>query len=237
MVDKTIRFWNRKGTDYVDVLYKDNGDGTYSQHFVGKIEVGDLNIGNVDVLTMPITHVIADPGENFIGSVGGKSISVFDAFTRVADTIALTAGDVISGSTSDSSSVGLRSLAVGRVNGGTGFIYKIRLSTEQASCVAAVKIHFFTKASPTAPIPGDNSPMTLKYANASLRIGTVTLPPFASSTVLGTSDLAETEDLFTRLQFQCDPADNKIYYRLETLTSFTPVSAQKFLIQVAVEQN
>jgi hypothetical protein len=34
MANKVVRIWNRKGNDYVDVLYIDNGDGTYSMAVV-----------------------------------------------------------------------------------------------------------------------------------------------------------------------------------------------------------
>jgi hypothetical protein len=233
MADKTIRIWNRKGDDAVDVLYKDLGNGKYAMVVDAKIDASDINIGNIDVLSLPA--LVA--GEAHIGSLGGKSVLVSDETIRVADTIPYVAGDVISATVSNTGTTPLRSLAVGRVNGGSGYFTKFRLMTNQVACVAALRIHFFSVPQPTGPIVGDNVAMTFLYANAAYRLGHLDMPSFASTSPVGASDSAVSQDLNTRFHFKCAVADNKIYYRIETLTAFTPISGQKFFLEAAADQD
>ena len=176
--------------------------------------------------------------ELHLGEVGGNTIIVGDETTRVSDGNAYTAGDAISATTSNTGTTPLRSLAVARVAGGSGYITKIRLMTDQVACVAQIRVHFYTVAAPAAVVVGDNVPMTLMYANKAQRIGHVDLTALTTSTVVGsTSDAAVTNDLTTRLAFKCANGDQNIYYRLETLTTFTPNSEQHFYIELAVESN
>jgi hypothetical protein len=162
---------------------------------------------------------------------------VSDEFSRVGDVSALTAGDAIGTTVSDSGTTALRSLVVGRVAGGSGYLTKFRLMTDQVACVAALRVHFFNVPAPSGAVVGDNVAMTMKYANRSQRLGHVDMPAFATSTVTGSSDTAVSQDFDTRMQFKCATADTSIYYRLETLTTFTPASGQKFFIEVAAEQD
>ena len=214
--------------------------------YLGVPEKAPVGITIVDgavktVLTTTPTIDIGDvtllAGEAHIGEVGGKSISVGDETTRPANTTAYTAGDAISADTSDSGTTPLRSLAVGRVTGGSGTLAKFRLMTDQAACVAAVRVHFYTVAAPAGAIVGDNVPMTLLYANKAQRIGHIDLPALATSTVAGASTGAATQDLDTRMEIKCAAGDQNIYYRLETLTAFTPASGQKFYLEAQILQD
>lgn len=170
-----------------------------------------------------------------LGIVGGKTVETSDEFSRVADTNVYAVGDVISATVSDTGTTPLRSIVVGASNGATGYLTKFRLMTSGSSCVAVVRAHFYTVTAPTTVIPGDNVAMGLAYANRSQRIGAIDFPALA--TELGTSSAARAQDLTTRLAFQCDPGDNKIYYRLETQTVFTPASSQAFFIALTSERN
>lgn len=176
-------------------------------------------------------------GEAHIGEVGGRSVPVGDETTRPADTTAYAAGDAIGATVSDTGTTPLRSLAVGRVEGGSGYLTKFRLVTDQVACVAVVRVHFYSVAAPAGAIPGDNVLMTLLYLNKAQRIGQIDMPPLATSTVAGASTAAEARDFATRMQFKCAVADQNIYYRLETLTVFTPASGQKFYLEVASEED
>ena len=178
-----------------------------------------------------------DSGELHAGQVGGQSVLIGDETTRPADTTAYAAGDAISATVSDTGTTALRSLAVGRKVGGTGYLTKFRLMTNQAACVAMIKVHFYNVAAPTGPIVGDNVQMTLLYLNKSQRIGSIILPSLATSTVAGGSTASVAQDDTTRMHFKCAVADQNIYYRLETLSIFTPADSQKFYMEVAAEQD
>lgn len=170
-----------------------------------------------------------------IGVVGGTTIEVTDEFARPADTTAYAVGDAIAAAVTDSGTTALRSLVVGAANGATGYLTKLRLMTDQSGCVAVIRVHFYTVAAPPTVIPGDNVAMGLAWANRLKRIGAIDLPALA--TELGTVTAARTQDLATRLAFQCDPADNKIYYRMETQTVFTPGNAQNWFLAATSERN
>jgi hypothetical protein len=79
--------------------------------------------------------------------------------------------------------------------------------------------------------------MTLKYTNFLERVGHVDLPAMKTSTVATNSTAAETSDATLRLAFTCAAADRNLYYRIETLSVFTPANAQKFYLEVGAENN
>lgn len=185
-----------------------------------------------------LRRVALAASENLIGLVGGTTTLVADEFTRPADTTAYAAGDAVSATTSDTGTTVLRSLAsLARVAGGTGYITKIRLWTDQVANVARYRIHFYKVAAPTTAVVGDNAQMTLKYTNFAQRVGHVDLPAMATSTVSTNSTAAETSDATLRLAFACAAGDPNLYYRIETLTVFTPANAQKFYLEVTAENN
>lgn len=186
-------------------------------------------------LTSLLTGIVLAVGQNHIGQVGGTTIEVSDEFARVSDGNIYAVGDVISATVSNTGTTPLRSIVVGAANGATGYLTKFRLMTDQPACVAAIRVHFYTVAAPATVVPGDNVAMGLAYANRAQRIGAIDLPALA--TELGTVTAARTQDITSRLAFQCDPADNKIYYRLETQTVFTPASGQNFYLAISAERN
>jgi hypothetical protein len=77
MADKTAQVYDRKTQTWIDVLYHDNGDGTFSQ---GARVAGTMT---------PVAT------ESHLGEIGGKGIPVADAFVRPADTTAYTAKDAV----------------------------------------------------------------------------------------------------------------------------------------------
>jgi len=117
---------------------------------------------------------------------------------------------------------------------GTGYIVRCRVSTDQATCTARIRVHFYTVAAPTTAIPGDNVAMTTTYANNAQNIGMIDMPAFTSNG--GSSTAARSLDITSRLPFVCAAAST-IFYRLETLDAFTPASGQKFDLSLAVDQN
>ena len=175
--------------------------------------------------------------ENFIGKIGGVSITIGDETARVSDGNAYAAGDAIGATVSDTGTTVLRALAVGRAAAAqnSGWLTKFRLMTDQVACTARIRVHYYTLAAPTGPIVGDNVQMTILYTNKAQRIGHIDLPAFTTSTVTGSSTAAYSQDIDTRLKFCCASGDANIYYRLETLDGFTPASGQKFYHEVTAD--
>lgn len=167
----------------------------------------------------------------------GQTVQVADEFTRPANVTAYAAGDAVAAATTDTATTPLRALAVGRIFGGTGYITRLRLWTDQAANVATFRVHFYKVAAPTTAVVGDNEQMTLKYTNFLERIGHVDLPAMKTSTVATNSTAAETGDLSLRMAFACAAANRNLYYRIETLSVFVPASGQKFYLEVGTENN
>lgn len=167
--------------------------------------------------------------ENHIGEVGGRTVVVSASFTRPANTTAYAAKDVVSNSTS--SPVVITFSNVSRISGGSGYITKVRLMTDQSTNVAAFRLHLFN-TSPTAI--NDNDPFTLLWANRSSRVGYV---DFDNMTTEGTgSDSATTLNKDIRLAFSAS-GSRDIFGILETNSVFTPASGQNFFIELTVELN
>jgi hypothetical protein len=160
--------------------------------------------------------------------VGGTTTTIAASFTRPADTTAYAALDVVGPAVT----ANVTFTAVAREAGGSGYIVGLRLWTNQSTNVAQFKVHFYHTA-PTAI--ADNAAFTLLWANRDKRIGSVTLPTAATE---GTgSDAASASDFTLRIPYKAAAASQDIYAIVETLTIFTPASAQVFYIELAVETN
>jgi hypothetical protein len=170
-------------------------------------------------------------------SVGGIIFKVGDETTRPADATAYAAGDAVAAAVTDTATTPLRSLAVARFVGGSGYLTKFRLLTDQVGCVAQMRVHFYTLAVPTGAVVGDNVQMTLLYLNKACRIGHLDFPALATSTIPTSSTAAAAQNYVDRIPFQCEAADLNIYYRLETLSIFTPANSQKFYLEVLSDEN
>lgn len=164
----------------------------------------------------------------------GPIISINDSFTRPADTSAYLANDAIAAVTNYSALTAMRSLGVGRVAGGCGYITGLRVWTQQTNVTARIRVHLYSVAQPTNSVAGDNYPMTISYLNAWQRLQHVDLPAMQSGVYGGDASL--TSDMTVRLPFKCDAGMTNIYYRLETLDAFTPTSAAGWFISVWADQ-
>lgn len=184
---------------------------------------GGVKAGLVDALPA---------GEAHIGTVGGTLVPIGIEYTRAATVSPYLAGDVISDSEAATTLVVFTNIA--RVVGGSGYITKARLITNQSTCVAQIRLWLYTISNP-ASIPVDNAPFTLLYANAPNRIGYIDFP--ALTTEQSGSDSASAMDDKIRLAFACAAASRNLYGVLETKTAFTPANAQKFYIELSADQN
>lgn len=184
------------------------------------------NFENIDLYKIWLQLTAAAPSG--ITQVSGQLKAASASITRPADVLAYTAKDVVSASPAAVLSFG----NLARVNGGSGYITKIRLMTNQSTNTARYRLHLFT--STITPI-ADNSPYTLLYSNASLRIAAIDLPALITE---GTdSTAAYAMDATIRVPFKCASESMTIYGVLETLDGFTPASEQQFFIELTADVN
>ncbi|MFA5025468.1 MAG: hypothetical protein WC503_03115 [Candidatus Shapirobacteria bacterium] len=95
------------------------------------IDAGDVNIGNVDVLSLPSISA----GEAHIGEVGGNTLSI--VVTPAIGAAAFTAGDFVGGK--------LTLANAGRVAGGSGIINSLTIvdGAKQGITKGALRIYLF----------------------------------------------------------------------------------------------
>lgn len=129
-----------------------------------------------------------------------------------------------------------------RQAGGTGYVVKAKLFTNQAACVARFRLHLYTSA-PTAI--ADNAQCTVLYANAGTWMGFIDFP--ACQQLGGTSDDCAQSEVVPGVTGKASvatlplgvtaDATKKIYGLLETLDAFTPAALQKFRIALELDAN
>lgn len=165
--------------------------------------------------------------ENHIGAVGGNQSCVSVTLTRPSDTTAYTALDVMTDSTSAPTALTFTNLA--RISGGSGYITKARLMTNQSTNTARFRLQLWDTA-PTAI--NDNSPFTLLWANRATRLGSIDFPAMATEGTGSDAATALVNDL--RLQYLTNASRN-IYGELEAIDGFTPASGQLTYVQLCAD--
>lgn len=151
------------------------------------------------------------------------------SFARPADTTAYAINDAVANSTSAPTILTFAN--AGRVIGGSGYIVKAELCTDQAACVAAFRLHLFTAS--VTPY-NDNAAYTALYANRASRVGYIDFPAVSQEGSGSTSAFALW---IGQLLYVCDASATSLYGLLETKTAFTPASAQNFNIKLGVDRN
>lgn len=169
--------------------------------------------------------------EAHIGEVGGNLSYKGVEFTRPADVIAYIAGDVVCDAVGNPSAINFTPLA--RKNGGTGYITKAVLFTDQKTCIARFRLHLY-HVSPT-PI-ADNLPFLLLYVNAVKKIGSIDFAAMATENA-ASSTAAQSSVFDVRIPYKAADGFTNIYGILETLDAFVPASAQKFYVELTSDNN
>ncbi len=162
--------------------------------------------------------------------VGGATVLSAATLVRPADTAAYTAQDVIANLTSGASLITFTNVA--RVAGGSGYITKARIVTNQATNTAKYRLHLYHTA-PTAL--QDNAAFLTAYANKDKSVGSIDFSAVAQEATGG--DAAGSANISIRLPFVCPAGSSTLYGILECLDAFTPTSGQSFFIELTAEQN
>lgn len=164
-----------------------------------------------------------------LAGLGSRSMVRSVELTRPSDTTVYHALDAIANSTSAPTALTFSNAA--RVDGGSAYILFAKLTTNNPSCDARVRLHLFS-TSPTAV--NDNSPHPVLYANRATLVGHLDFPALASGGA--GSDASQSLIVDARILVACAPSSRNLFGLVQTLDAFTPSSAQKFHFQIGFEQ-
>ena len=171
------------------------------------------------------------PSENHVGIVSGQTVAVSTSFNRPTNVTAYAALGTIADSTTAPTILTFTNIA--RINGGSGYIVKARIATDQITNVARIRLHLYSSALPLTI--NDSSPYTELYTNLANKIGHIDFDMLNTEGVGSTA--ASALNSSARLAYICVPGSRNIYGMIETRDIFTPTSGQKFFIELTTEQN
>jgi hypothetical protein len=177
---------------------------------------------------MAASHPVVIASDQSAVSVKTGMAVVSQEITRPADTAAYAANDVVGPTTTPA--VGVLADLFSE-NGGTGYISKVKLVTNQAANTASYRIYFYNVA-PTAI--ADNAVSSVLYADDAKIIGYVDI---ANTAQEGTGSDAAIGLWTGQLAAKAAAADNDLYYVIITKTAFTPANGQKFTVTVTLDRN
>jgi len=218
----TIQIVYGKNDAKIPLVYRDNGDGTYS------LATQSPGLTDAQLRDNPVP-VLVSASELHLGAVSGQGDSIHTEFIRPSDTTAYAVNDVVGPAVT-----GLLNLGnLARVAGGSFYIVKARLMTNQSANTAQYRLHLYADSTPTAI--ADNAQFALLWANRSVRVGYI---DFDGMTTEGTgSDSALSINKDIRLHVKSSSLLRNLYGVLVTKTIFTPVSGQAYFIDLNVEQD
>lgn len=163
----------------------------------------------------------------------GLVVRASASFTREANTTAYAAGDVISSGAAVA--VPNNALAVGRINGGTGYITGLRVAMNDKSKTPSIIVQLYNAADAT--ISGDNLPgRSPLYVDESKYIATVSLPAMTTGADATNATESATEVNDIRIPFVCAAGTTNVWAVVLAGSAFTPISASQFTITARVEQ-
>lgn len=187
--------------------------------------------GLVKLIVAKIT-VLIGAGEAHMGEVGGNSSRVQGTMTRTNDTNSYAANDLVA-DTVTAGSVTPITLAVGRINAGTGILRRCTLKVDDVSPWAGktIRVHFYA-TSPTCT-NGDNGAWLT-----------------TESTYIGAMDVAFDRTFSdyvkgvgvpivgSEIAFVCAGGSTSIYALLQTLSAVTtPAASKTFTLAVDAHRN
>ncbi len=238
----------------------DNGDGTFSLSTSGGSGGAGSGLTNTELRATPVPvsggitdtqlratavpvsgpltdtqlrltalSVTIPASELHLGMVSGQGDSFPVEFTRPNDATPYAVNDVVGPAVTGLLDFG----TVSRVNGGSAYIVKARLLTNQAANVASYRLHLYEDSTPTAI--ADNAVFTLLWANRAVRLGFIDFD--ACATEGSGSDAAFSLNKDIRLHIKCLSNSRHIYGVLVTKTIFTPATNQVYYISLSVEQD
>jgi len=229
MADRTIPVYDRATNTYINVLYHDNANGTFSP--TTTLNASGMVIGDVDIATIAA-------GETHIGEIGYKTTTVQIEFTRENNATPYGIGDVISGSAGTPLVYELANIM--RVNGGNGYVTNIMVEFNVKSVVPTLRLNFFNASNPT--VSGDNLPHKEVYADVAKRLGYIDLPAMTTAADTANSDTSRTIGALGLANFPTIPVkaasnSRSLWISLQTLLAVTLTASSKVTVTVTVDSN
>lgn len=166
--------------------------------------------------------------EYHIGQIGGTTSIVGNSFDRPANATPYIANDIVS----SNSALVIKPCA--RIVNGTGYITSFKLVTN-AVITPRIRIHigktstFFTTLTDNAA-----NNQTFSDLSGDNYIGYVDMPVLASG---GNTTTSIVNDNTQRVPYETSTSNIELFFVLETLDPFTPISGQTFQLTIATEQN
>lgn len=180
---------------------------------------------------MSASHPVVIASDQTPVAIKTNMAVVSQEITRPSDTTAYAFNDVV-GPTGGAAVGNLADIfRENGANGGSGYITKVELLTDQIANVASYRIYFFN-AAPTAI--ADNVTFELIYADAAKLVGYVDI---VNMSLEGSSSTAAGGLWTGQLAAVAAAADYDLFYVIVTKTAFTPASDQKYTLKVTMDQN
>ncbi len=164
-----------------------------------------------------------------VGVYGVNASVAATTLTRPANAIPYSVGDVITTSTV-TGTVGEFATA-SRLASSMSYLVGLQCITSQSTCVAQLRVHFWSAAPTGASVPVDNAAFALLVANKSTYLGWVDLPVFTMEDATSTIAVAFSDQLWKRL---VTDSSSKVYWQLQTKTA---ASGQTFDLVATFEKN
>ena len=173
-------------------------------------------------------------GEAHVGKVSGESAVAVATLTRPADTIAYAAGDLVANNVTAASVVPL-ALQVARIDGGTGLVRRVRLSTSRTGLAGTemFRVHLFRNDPATGAgiANGDNGAFSVNGV-AAIHLGhaDVTLDRVFRDGAKGIAAPAVGSDML----FDAAAGSRFVYALIEARNAYVPASGETFTLALEV---
>lgn len=151
-------------------------------------------------------------------------------FTRPANTTAYAVGDIVSNSTVSTTILTFSNVLSA---GGKGKIVGVTVSTDEPSLTPEIRLHVYSQSTPTLAV--DNAAFIELYADAAKKVGYIDLAAMTSPASASGDAVSRTQNMSLNFPVKTSGSSKNLYGVLETRSTFTPASAQKFLVTVYVE--
>lgn len=179
--------------------------------------------------------VVLGAGEEVIGVTVGKLSSGSVEFTNTSgSSVAYSIGDTVSGGSAVITPYEIPNIF--RVNGGSGYITGIYLSTNKAGINPAFRVHFYSAS--TVTLSGDNAPYLDAYTDTPYNLGSFDLISMSSSADTSGSCSRSSDTTTIRQPVISQPNSKSLWVALETRSAYTPASvSQKYSIKIIMDNN
>ncbi len=191
----------------------------------------DVNIG-----AAPASLTIGTPGAGPYPTTGFAPAAPTCTFTRGSNTTAYTIGDEVG-----TAGTAPTTIAVGRVNAGTGVILGATAVYSNAPTITPNLVLMLFSA--TTTLAGDNAQLALSDAHAALCIGFIPLTAsqdgsYSAGARVTSGNLILMGAPTAPIHFVCGASETTIYACLVTLNAFTPIAnSETVSVTLSVEQN